>query len=71
MDCIREDPGGCSVGLQNLSTPANLSTPKVESDPGWWLAGFPAWGIPPGATLTFEIEVPLENARGAYLHVGL
>ena len=30
---------------------------KIPADEGYGNAGFPAWGIPPGGTLYFEIEV--------------
>ncbi len=30
---------------------------RIPSEEGYGGGGFPAWGIPPGATLIFEIEV--------------
>ena len=30
---------------------------KIPAHEGYGQAGFPAWGIPPGGTLYFEIEV--------------
>ena len=30
---------------------------RIPPQEGYGAAGFPAWSIPPGATLTFEIEV--------------
>jgi U3 small nucleolar RNA-associated protein 21 len=29
----------------------------IPADEGYGTKGFPAWGIPPGGTLMFEIEV--------------
>ena len=30
---------------------------EIPADEGYGQGGFPAWGIPPGGTLQFEIEV--------------
>jgi len=43
---------GC-LGM-HLGETRNL---KIPADEGYGNAGFPAWGIPPGGTLYFEIEV--------------
>jgi len=32
---------------------------------GYGAGGFPAWGIPPGATLAFEIEVVKNEGQKA------
>merc|ERR1711920_788218 len=29
---------------------------RIPADEGYGAGGFPAWGIPPGATLVFELE---------------
>ncbi|KAJ9465202.1 Peptidyl-prolyl cis-trans isomerase FKBP12 [Diplonema papillatum] len=43
---------GC-LGM-NLGEVRNIVIPANE---GYGANGFPAWGIPPGATLNFEIEI--------------
>jgi FKBP-type peptidyl-prolyl cis-trans isomerase len=30
---------------------------RIPAEEGYGAGGFPAWGIPPGGTLLFEIEV--------------
>ena len=30
---------------------------RIPADEGYGAGGFPAWGIPPGGTLLFEIEI--------------
>ena len=47
---------GWDVGVlgQAVGETRRLRIPPQE---GYGAAGFPAWSIPPGATLTFEIEV--------------
>jgi len=30
---------------------------EITADEGYGASGFPAWGIPPGGTLLFEIEI--------------
>ena len=34
---------------------------------GYGAAGFPAWGIPPGGTLLFEIEILSIKGKGGEL----
>jgi len=48
---------GAAVGeTRKLDIPANE---------GYGAGGFPAWGIPPGATLAFEIEVVKNEGQKA------
>jgi FKBP-type peptidyl-prolyl cis-trans isomerase len=38
---------------------------RIPAKEGYGAGGFPAWGIPPGATLAFEIEVVKNEGRKA------
>ena len=38
---------------------------RIPAKEGYGEGGFPAWGIPPGGTLLFEIEVLTVNGAGA------
>ena len=40
---------------------------RIPADEGYGARGFPAWGIPPGGTLLFEIEVLSIKGKGGEL----
>ena len=53
---------GC-LGM-NVGETRNL---RIPADEGYGQGGFPAWGIPPGGTLLFEIEVLSIKGKGGEL----
>ena len=40
---------------------------RIPADEGYGAGGFPAWGIPAGATLIFEIEILKIEGKGGEL----
>ena len=40
---------------------------RILADEGYGAGGFSAWGIPPGGTLLFEIEIPAIEGKGGEL----
>jgi len=51
---------GWDLGVLTM-TKGEGSRFSLAPDMGYGLGGFPAWGIPPNATLVFDIEVLLIN----------